>query len=169
MKLTARVAALVILLDQISKYLVVHVMELDLRRSIDVAPPWLNFRMAWNQGVNFGLFAGADQWTRWALIVLALGISAWVGRWISRGGHSARVTVAAGLLIGGALGNVIDRLAYGAVADFLNMSLPFWHNPYSFNVADIAIFLGAIGLVLFSPDESAKAKAAAKSAAKRRH
>ena len=156
MKLTARVAALVILLDQISKYLVVHVMELDLRRSIDVAPPWLNFRMAWNQGVNFGLFAGADQWTRWALIVLALGISAWVWRWISRGGHSARVTVAAGLLIGGALGNVIDRLAYGAVADFLNMSLPFWRNPFSFNVADIAIFVGAVGLVFLSGETGAK-------------
>ena len=64
----------------------------------------------------------------------------------SNAGILARI--AAGLLIGGALGNVIDRLAYGAVADFLNMSLPGWDNPYSFNVADIAIFAGAIGLVL---------------------
>ena len=58
----------------------------------------------------------------------------------------------AGLLIGGALGNVIDRIWYGAVADFLNMSLPGMANPYSFNVADITIFAGAIGLVLFSSD-----------------
>ena len=47
-------------------------------------------------------------------------------------------------------GNVVDRLVYGAVADFLNMSLPGWQNPYSFNVADVAIFLGAVGLVLFT-------------------
>ena len=62
--------------------------------------------------------------------------------------------VAAGLLVGGALGNVIDRVAYGAVADFLNMSLPGWRNPYSFNVADIAIFAGALGLV-FQPGPAA--------------
>ena len=52
------------------------------------------------------------------------------------------------LLVGGALGNVVDRLLYGAVADFLNMSLPGWRNPYSFNVADIAIFAGALGLIV---------------------
>ena len=58
------------------------------------------------------------------------------------------------LLVGGALGNVIDRVFYGAVADFLNMSLPNWRNPYSFNVADIAIFAGAIGLILVPPQGS---------------
>jgi signal peptidase II len=55
-----------------------------------------------------------------------------------------------GLLVGGALGNVVDRIAYGAVADFLNMSCCGIENPYAFNIADIAIFAGAIGLVIFS-------------------
>ena len=57
-------------------------------------------------------------------------------------------------MIGGAIGNVIDRIVYGAVADFLNMSCCGWENPWSFNVADIAIFIGAVGLVvLTSPSE----------------
>jgi len=60
------------------------------------------------------------------------------------------VQISTGLLIGGALGNVVDRVVYGAVADFLNMSCCGWNNPFSFNVADITIFAGAIGLVLLS-------------------
>lgn len=171
MRLTAWVAAGIFLLDQISKYIVVHLMQLDQLRSIAVLPPWLNFHMAWNQGVNFGLMAGEGALTRWALIVLSLGITGWVWLWIRRDGHSTVMRVAAGLLIGGALGNVVDRLLYGAVADFLNMSLPFWNNPYSFNVADIAIFAGAFGLVLFSGEKKDKAPARAldhKSAKRRR-
>ena len=58
--------------------------------------------------------------------------------------------VSAGLVIGGAVGNVIDRLVYGAVADFLNVSCCGWRNPWSFNVADIAIFVGAFGLIVLS-------------------
>ena len=106
--------------------------------------------MAWNQGVNFGLFSGETEATRWGLIVVALAITVWVALWMRKGPHSALTRISAGLLIGGALGNVIDRIRYGAVADFLNMSLPGWQNPYSFNIADIAIFAGAFGLVLFS-------------------
>ncbi len=60
------------------------------------------------------------------------------------------VRISTGLLVGGALGNVVDRLVYGAVADFLNMSCCGVDNPFSFNVADVAIFAGAIGMVLFS-------------------
>lgn len=139
-----------LILDQVSKYVVVHLMQLDRRLAIDVLPPWINFRMAWNQGVNFGLFSNAAEVMRWVLIAVALAISAWVWLWIRRGRHGRVVLVSAGLLIGGALGNVIDRLLYGAVADFLNMSVPGIHNPYSFNVADIAIFAGALGLVVFT-------------------
>ena len=148
MRLVAWVAGLVFLLDQVLKYWVVHVLQLDRVREIDVLPPWLNLRMAWNQGVNFGLMASDTDITRWILVAVAIAIVAWVWIWICRSDAGRFARVAAGLLIGGALGNVIDRLLYGAVADFLNMSLPGWQNPYSFNVADIAIFAGAIGLVL---------------------
>jgi len=156
--MTARVAAAIMIFDQITKYLVVHVLGLYRIGAIDVLPPWINFRMAWNQGVNFGLMSGDSDWSRWALVALAAVIAGWVWVWVSREHHSTRVKVSAGLLIGGALGNIIDRLAYGAVADFLNMSLPGWTNPYSFNVADIAIFLGAAGLALFTGNEKPKAR-----------
>ena len=109
--------------------------------------------MAWNQGINFGLFANSADAVRWALVLLALGISVWIWLWVRREPHSRIVHLSAGLLIGGALGNVIDRVFYGAVADFLNVSAPGIENPFSFNVADIAIFFGAIGLVLFTGRE----------------
>ncbi len=150
MRLASTVALGVIVIDQASKFLVVHVMGLDQRLAIDVLPPLLNFRMAWNEGVNFGLFANGADFTRWFLIAVAVAISAWVWIWVRKGKTSAMAKVSAGLLIGGALGNVIDRVLYGAVADFLNMSCCGMRNPFSFNVADVGVFLGALGLVLFT-------------------
>ena len=149
MRIVGLTAFIVVLLDQLSKFLVVQVMGLDHRLAIDVLPPYLNFRMAWNEGVNFGLFANSAVLMRWILILVALGISTWVWIWMRNGRHSRISLIAAGLLIGGAVGNVIDRLLYGAVADFLNMSCCGFENPFSFNLADVAIFAGALGLVAF--------------------
>lgn len=146
-------AALVFFVDQALKYLVVHILQLDRVREIDVLDPWLNLRMAWNQGMNFGMFASNTDMARWILIGIALVVCLWVGIWVGRSKPSRFAQISAGLLIGGALGNVVDRMLYGAVADFLNMSLPNWRNPYSFNVADIAIFMGALGLVLQPPEK----------------
>ncbi len=146
-------AAAVLLADQASKFAVVHALQLDQRLRLDVLPPWFSLRMAWNQGINFGLFAGAADVTRWLLVALATGISVWVWLWVRREPHRPRIQVAAGLLIGGALGNVVDRVLYGAVADFLNMGFPGFDNPYSFNIADTAIFAGAVGLALFTGRE----------------
>ncbi len=139
-----------LLLDQITKYLVVELMALRTRDLIEIAPPYLEFRMAWNRGVNFGLFSGFDM--RWVLIVLALVIVGFVLVWLWREGGSRWTYLSGGLLIGGAIGNVVDRLHYGAVADFLNMSCCGFYNPYAFNVADIAIFIGAAGMVLLTGD-----------------
>jgi signal peptidase II len=136
------------LVDQLSKWLVVHVLELGRVGVIEVFPPFLVFRMGWNHGINFGLFGGGGG-SRWILIALALAICAALLWWVRRDRSDTRVMVAAGLLIGGAMGNVWDRLVYGAVADFLNMSCCGIRNPYTFNVADIAIFLGAVGLALW--------------------
>ena len=163
MGLVIWVAAAIIAVDQALKYWVVHVLSLDRLREIDVFPPWLNLRMAWNQGVNFGLMASDQNLTRWILIGIAAVICIWVWLWIWRTNAGRLARIAAGLLLGGAIGNVIDRLAYGAVADFLNMSLPGWQNPYSFNVADIAIFAGAIGLVLM-PQKTPATKPAPRNA-----
>lgn len=151
-------AGLIFVLDQALKYLVVHVLQLDRVREIDVLDPWLNLRMAWNQGMNFGLFASDVDVMRWVLIAVAIAVCLWVAIWIGRAKPRRFAQISAGMLIGGALGNVVDRLMYGAVADFLNMSLPGWRNPYSFNVADIAIFLGALGLVVQPPEKRPEPK-----------
>lgn len=144
------VAVSVLLLDQASKWAVVFWLNLDQRAEIDVFPPYLVFRMAWNYGMNFGLMSQGSDLGRAVLIGLALVISAWVWRWVLREKGGLRAKVSAGLLIGGALGNVIDRILYGAVADFLNMSCCGIDNPYAFNVADLGIFFGAVGLVMFA-------------------
>ncbi len=146
---------IVFVLDQLSKYYVVHMLELDRVRAIDVFPPYFNLRMAWNYGINFGLFSGDNDTTRWILIVLALAISAAVLWWVRREDGGVWQKIAAGLLVGGAIGNVVDRLIYGGVADFLNMSCCGIDNPFAFNVADIAVFAGAIGLIIFTDDKKA--------------
>jgi len=140
----------IFLIDQASKYLVVHLLDLRTLGTMDVLPPYLNLHMAWNRGVNFGLFSNGAAVMKWVLIALAAAISVWVVIWVRKDGAGRWGLIAAGLLIGGAAGNVMDRLIYGAVADFLNMSCCGIDNPFAFNVADIAIFLGAIGLILFT-------------------
>ncbi|WOI55439.1 signal peptidase II [Palleronia sp. LCG004] len=143
-------AGIVFLLDQVTKVLVVQILNLASRGSIDVLPPFVNFRMAWNRGVNFGLLSGDSDATKWILIAVALAISGWVILWLRRERQGKWAMISGGLLVGGAIGNVVDRLIYGAVADFLNMSCCGVENPYAFNVADIAIFAGAIGLIAFT-------------------
>lgn len=149
------VAAVIFVADQISKYIIVHVMNLREVLAIDVWPPYLNLRMAWNHGINFGLMAQDNPTTRWALIGVALVISAAVVWWVHRDKGGKWQEIAAGLLVGGALGNVVDRVIYGAVADFLNMSCCGINNPYAFNIADIAVFIGALGMILFTSEKKA--------------
>lgn len=150
MRLAALTALGVFVLDQATKWLVVWWLGLAHRGAIDLVPPFLNLRMAWNRGINFGLGSSDQDIVRWGLILVALAISGWVWRWVARSAPSRLSRISGGVLIGGALGNVVDRVLFGAVADFLNMSCCGIENPYAFNVADIAIFAGAIGLVLFT-------------------
>lgn len=142
--------AIVFAVDQLIKWIVVQVLDLKTLYAIDVWPPFLNLRMAWNQGINFGLFSAEDDGTRWVLIGIAIAIILFVLFWIWRDRPGKLGMISAGVLIGGALGNVVDRLIYGAVADFINMSCCGINNPFAFNVADVAIFVGAAGLVVFA-------------------
>ena len=150
MRIAAKAALAVFALDQISKIAVVWGLNLYDRGEIEILPPLLNFRMAWNQGINFGLLSDDTEIMRWALIAVALAVSVWVWIWVKREKTGPMMQLLAGVLIAGALGNVVDRIMYGAVADFLNMSCCGIDNPFAFNVADVAIFVGAIGLVLFA-------------------
>ena len=153
----------VFVLDQAIKFYVLFVVfglkwhqvrvpsdQLPYPGSVDVFAPFLVLRMAWNRGVNFGLFADYDM--RWALIAVAFAITGGVIWWLNKSGGTKWVYISGGFLIGGAMGNVIDRFFYGAVADFLNMSCCGINNPYAFNVADITIFIGAIGLAFLADD-----------------
>ncbi len=140
-------AAAIFVLDRGVKYGVVEVMDLQNELRLEVWPPYLNLHMAWNEGINFGLFGSGSDITRWALIGIGLAISLALLIWF-RKSKSLWLQASVGLVVGGALGNIYDRLTYGAVADFLNMSCCGFENPYAFNVADVAIFIGAIGLLL---------------------
>ena len=151
-------AALAFAIDQISKYVVIHMMELWRVRTIDVLPPVLNFRYGENRGINFGLFDGGSDVSRWLLVGLALVICALVLFWCLRSTMNVWAYAAAGMLIGGALANVFDRLLYGYVLDFLNTSCCGINNPFVFNLADVFIFAGALGLVFLAPDDKKGAK-----------
>ena len=141
-------------LDQLSKVVVVHWMNLKEIGTVDVLPPLLNFRMGWNDGINFGLFGDGSQVMRWVLIALAIAICAGLIWWAKRSLTRPITLVGAGMVVGGAMANVLDRVIYGAVADFLNMSCCGINNPFTFNVADIFIFAGAFAIIIF--DDGAK-------------
>lgn len=137
-------------LDQGTKYGVLYGLNLIERSYVEVLPPLLNFRLGWNTGINFGLFGGGPEVMRFALIGVALAIIAWLLWWAHRGLTRPIALIAAGSVIGGALGNSLDRAIQGAVIDFLNVSCCGISNPFAFNLADVGIFAGAIGLLIFA-------------------
>ncbi|HYH38666.1 MAG TPA: signal peptidase II [Azospirillum sp.] len=138
------VAVLVVVLDQISKWWVLeHVMRPP--RVVEVTP-FFNLVMAWNQGVSFGMFSHEAAIMPYVLSGVALVIVAVLVAWL-RGAERTLVALAIGLIIGGAIGNVIDRLRFGAVADFLDFHA-FGFHFWAFNVADTGISVGVMLLIL---------------------
>ena len=146
------IALITFLLDQGSKIYVVQYLNLREKLSIDVINPFLNFRMAWNRGINFGLFDSGSEFSKLILIALSVAISVALFLWIRKSINVTRQFCVA-LIIGGALGNSLDRIIFGAVADFLNVTCCGVRNPFSFNLADVAIFAGAIGLIFWDNKE----------------
>lgn len=137
-------ATLVVLLDQASKAWVLA--SFRYLESV-VVTPFFNLVLVYNSGAAFSFLAGAGGWQKWFFVALALGISAWIIRMLLAHPEQKRQNLALTLILGGALGNVIDRVAYGAVVDFLDFHLAGWHWP-AFNVADSGITVGAVLLVL---------------------
>ena len=159
MRLMFFFAALAFAADQVSKYWVVHVMEIWKRPDIlPVFPPVLNFSYGENRGINFGLFASNSETMRWVLIAVAIVICLAVIIWLRRAEQPNIVHISAGLLVGGALGNVVDRVWYGYVLDFLNSSCCGLNNPTVYNVADVFIVMGALGMIFFANDAAPSAK-----------
>jgi len=156
LRLGLGVAALVAGLDQLSKWWIVE--RLFRPAGVTETPfftpgrvhvaPFFDLVMAWNRGVSFGMFNNSGQWNWLLLSVLSAAIVAFLVVWMKRA-NSRLVAAALGLVVGGAVGNVIDRLRFMAVADFLDFHYYDMHWP-AFNLADSAITVGAILLVLDS-------------------
>ena len=149
------VASAVIILDQATKWWVVTIF-MDPPRVVDVWP-FFSVVMVWNRGVTFGFLGDTPFWGQWAFIGLSLAIVAVLLLWLRRLESRWRAA-AIGLIIGGALGNVIDRIHYGAVADFLDFHAAGFHWP-AFNFADAAITVGVTILffdALFGPKETVR-------------
>jgi lipoprotein signal peptidase len=150
-------ALLVLLVDQASKWWVLEVVELDRLGQLRVTG-FMNLTMVWNRGVTFGLLTSDLWWKPLLLSGGALVVAALLLRWLARA-ETARVAWGLGLVLGGAVGNVIDRVRFGAVVDFIHLHAGGWHW-YVFNVADSAIVCG-VGLLLLDalirPQAEAKA------------
>jgi signal peptidase II len=138
-------AIVVLAADQASKYWILHVLELPELHQVELLPV-LNLTMVWNHGVTFGLLNGFGSWSHFVLAGAALVVVAALVRWLWRTENPV-AALSIGAIAGGAIGNVIDRLRYGAVVDFIHAHLGEW-SWYVFNVADAAIVCGVAGLIL---------------------
>ena len=146
------IAGLIVLAaDQASKWWVLHGLDLPALGQVVVLPV-LNLTMVWNRGVTFGLLNGLGAWGHVLLAGVSLAVVAALGVWLRRA-ESPAVAIAIGAIAGGAIGNVIDRVRFGAVVDFIHAHvLTPWGDVswYVFNVADAAIVCGVVALVIQS-------------------
>jgi signal peptidase II len=138
------IAALTALVDQAHKAWMLYVYDIGARGTVSITP-FFDLVLVWNQGISYGLLPQESALGRWGLILFAfvasLALTVWLARLTAPLG-----AVSIGLIIGGAVGNVIDRIAYGAVADFFSLHV-FGLQWYVFNIADAAIVAGVVGLL----------------------
>jgi signal peptidase II len=136
-------AGIIIIADQISKWIVLATLRPG--DSIYVAP-FFNWVLTFNAGAAFSFLSDAGGWQRWFFTVLALGVSVWIVSMLRQHTGEFRLSLALTLIVGGALGNVIDRIRFGAVVDFVQWHAAGYYWP-AFNVADSAITIGAVLMV----------------------
>ncbi len=143
-RLGLTIAAAVLIVDQATKFWLLERFDIAAAGRVAVAP-FFDLVLVWNRGISYGLFPQDGDLGRWVLVGVKLSAAIILGLLLAR--TSRRITALAfGLIIGGALGNAIDRIVHGAVADFF---LLHWRGFewYVFNVADVAIVAGVIGLL----------------------
>lgn len=136
-------SALIVVLDQITKLVVTRAFTLHERVEVT---PFFNLVLVHNQGAAFSFLSDAGGWQRELFIFIALAAAVWIAWLLRRHAGKTRFCLALSLILGGAIGNVIDRVLHGAVVDFLDFHAWGWHWP-AFNVADIGISCGALLLV----------------------
>ncbi len=142
------VAVLLLAADQASKWWILEELRLPEVRHVpllELGPLGLDLSMVWNRGVTFGLLSGDGPWNHLILALLAATIAVFLLRWLARA-ETRMVAVALGAVIGGAVGNVLDRLRFGAVVDFVDAHAWGWHW-YVFNIADAGIVCGVAALI----------------------
>jgi signal peptidase II len=137
-------AAAIVVADQVAKWAVLEQFAHGERRELTA---FLNLVLVYNKGAAFSMFADASGWQTPLLIAFAVAAAAIVGYLIVKNPHKKLLCLGLALIMGGAIGNVIDRLRYGHVVDFLDFHAMGWHWP-AFNVADSAITVGAVLLIL---------------------
>jgi signal peptidase II len=143
-RLGMTIAAAILVADQCTKFLVLHGMELAIGERRMIAP-FVDFALTYNRGISYGLFQQDGEFGRWLLVCLKLAAAALFAFWMARS-QSRLVAVSLGLLIGGAIGNALDRMVYGAVIDFVSLHAFGWRW-YVFNLADTAIVAWVLGLL----------------------
>jgi signal peptidase II len=138
------VALATVLIDQAHKAWMLYGYDIGAKGTVTVTP-FFDLVLVWNQGISYGLLPQQSAAGRLGLILFALGASLALSIWLAR--LESRLTaIAIGLIIGGAIGNAIDRMLYGAVADFFSFHA-FGYQWYVFNIADTAIVAGVVGLL----------------------
>lgn len=139
-------SALILVADQVNKWWILGPYDLPAKGSVPIIDGFFNLTMVWNRGVSLGLFPAGSDSARWFLIAVTGAISVMVAYWLVR--EKERVqALALAIILGGALGNIIDRVRFGAVVDFLHFHWGSW-SFYVFNIADAAITIGVGILVL---------------------
>ncbi len=138
------VVLIVFVSDQLLKCWLLYGVGLAENGPFDLAS-FLTIVLAWNRGISYGLFQQGTDLGRWFLVVVSFVAAIWLWRWMWRS-HDRLTVLSLALIIGGALGNGVDRAVYGAVVDFVHLH---WGNFswYIFNIADVAIVVGVLGLL----------------------
>ncbi len=138
------VAIIVVLLDQLSKITMTRLLVYGQSEAINT---YFNLVMVYNEGAAFSFLANSGGWQRWFFTALALAVSIAIVWMLNRNASQRLFCWSLSLILGGAVGNLIDRLVYGHVIDFLDFHVGSWHWP-AFNIADSAITVGAALFVL---------------------
>jgi signal peptidase II len=152
-------ALAIIAVDQAVKYWILADLELPLRASVKLAGPFY-LTMVWNPGVSFvgGFMQSHKELVRWLLAAFSIGVAVMLSVWV-RKATRLLFAIAVGLVIGGAIGNVVDRIRFGAVVDFIDVSRLLYF-PWVFNIADSAITVGICLLLVDMLRQDGKERAA---------